>query len=65
MVYVNANIYISGIIRPGKTGDALGSMEVPMPPGRYGIHFRVAVNGIGYCGAEHFASTVVVNTPQR
>jgi hypothetical protein len=62
-VYENGTIHISGIIYPGETGDALGSMEGPLPPGRYGINFRMAVNGIGYCGPEHLLGTLMVNAP--
>jgi hypothetical protein len=62
-VYENGTIHISGVIYPGETGDALGSMEVPLPPGRYGIDFRVAVNGIGYCGLEHLPGTLIVVAP--
>jgi hypothetical protein len=53
-------VYVSGIIRPGETGDALGSMELATQKGRYRVEAQMAINGIGYCGSARHLGTVEV-----
>jgi hypothetical protein len=40
-------VYVSGIIRPGETGDALGSMELTARKGRYRVEAQMAITGSG------------------
>jgi hypothetical protein len=60
VVFVGGTIHVSGIIEPGETGNALGSMEISMTPGRYRVEAQMTVNGLGYCGPERELGTVEV-----
>jgi hypothetical protein len=63
VVFEGFPIHVSGIIGPGETGDALGSMEIPMIAGRYRIEGRIVANGIGYCGPPRDLGTMQVDGP--
>jgi hypothetical protein len=64
-IYENGTVYISGVIHPGQTGDALGILEAPLAPGRYGVNFKVAIHGLGFCGSDRLHGTVLVSTPPK
>jgi len=50
VLYENGTVFVLGVIQPGETGDAMGTMEIRRYKGRYLVEGRVAINGLGYCG---------------
>jgi hypothetical protein len=60
VVYQNGTVYVSGIINPGETGDAFGSMEFVVTKGHYSIEGQVSISGIGFCGPPRQLGTIMV-----
>jgi hypothetical protein len=60
-VFQSGSVYVSGIIKPGETGIAIGSMEISTTKGRYDINGRMAINGLGFCGEERHLGAVTVD----
>jgi hypothetical protein len=60
VIFQGGTIFVSGIIKPGETGEAIGSMFISTQPGRYRIEAAPAINGMGYCGELRPLGTVVV-----
>jgi len=58
--YENGTVHIPDTIYPGETGDALGILQIPLPPGLYMVNFKVAANGIGFCGSNVLAMKALI-----